>query len=105
MSIVTGESYFYLTFTLRIRKVTIQHGHRDGHFQTVLAILCNNVAMVPLNNLFHDGKADTGTVLALVLCPVEPLEQLRQIVRINTSAIILNDAEERGFCPLQLYPD
>ena len=76
MSIVTGESYFYLTFTLRIRKVAVQHGHGDGHFQAMFAILSDNVAVVPLDDFVDNGKSDTGSVLALVLRPVEPLEQL-----------------------------
>ena len=42
----------------------------------MLTILRNNIAVMTLDDFFHDGKADTGTVLALVLCPIEPLEQL-----------------------------
>ena len=71
----------------------------------MLAILCCNVPVMTLNNLFHDGKTNTGSVLALVLRPVEPLEQLQQLFRGHTSAVIFNDAEECGFRPLQLYPD
>ena len=71
----------------------------------MLAILCNNVAVMTLDNLFHDGKTNTGTVLVLVLRPVEPLEQLGHFFWDYTSAIIFNDAEECSFRSLQLYPD
>ena len=71
----------------------------------MLAILRNNVTVVPLDDFFHDGKTDTGTVLVLVLRPVEPLEQLRQLFWGYTSAIIFNDTEECGFRSIQLYPN
>ena len=71
----------------------------------MFAILSDNVAVVPLDDFVDNGKSDTGSVLALVLRPVEPLEQLRQLVRGHTSAVIFNDAEERGFGSFQLHTD
>ena len=61
--------------------------------------------MMPLDDFFDDGKADAGTILALMLCPVEALEQLGKLFGSHSAAIVLNNAEECGFRPLQLHPD
>ena len=56
--------------------------------------------MVPLDDFLDNGKTDACTVLVLMLCPVEPLEQLGQFFLGYTSAVIFNDTEERCFCAL-----
>ena len=91
--------------SLWIREISVQHRHGYGDFQALFAVFGSDRTVMAVDDLFDDGKADARAVFILMLCPVEPVEQLGQLRRFYTAAIIFQCAEERRFRPLQLHPD
>ena len=60
--------------SLWIREISVQHRHGDGDFQALCAVFGGNGAVMAVDDLFDDGKADARAIFTLMLRPVEPTE-------------------------------
>lgn len=66
----------------------------DCHFESLCGVLCTDRAMMPPDDLPHDGKANAYAAAGRTFRPVETLKQMRQILTRCTAALILHSTKE-----------